>query len=298
MTQSNLLVSIIMPTWNRAAYIRESVDSVLSQTWQNWELIIVDDGSEDNTEEVISLITDPRIKFYKAGKVGIGIRLKNIGIERSGGELIAFIDSDDLWAPSKLEKQVAVFHDYPHADFSLTGGYNFLKKDAPLEYFYKEREGSKYGDIFISFFTSQASLLPQTLMFRRQCLPVIQHFAKNTPSSDVEFLLGLALQFKAVILYEPLLYRRLHDTGFSIMNWERGYEEGIHVINKYKTHLPAKVAADSLFRLYLNRGEKYLGHKRRGRALGSFLKAWMKKPSSFIPLKKSAKAFLSFLKTK
>jgi glycosyltransferase involved in cell wall biosynthesis len=294
----DLKVSIIMPTWNRAAYIMESVESVLAQTYKNWELIIVDDGSEDDTEEIVSAIADPRIRFYKAGKIGIGIRLKHIGIEGSVGELIAFIDSDDLWDASKLEKQVAVFHDYPNADFSLTGGYNFMERGKPLEYFYKQQDGLKYGDIFVSFFTSEASLLPQTLMFRRDCLPVIRQFADDTPSSDVEFLLGLALRFKAVILYEPLLHRRLHDTGFSIMNWKRGYEEGIHVITKYRDskQLPVEIAADSLFRLYINFGEKYIGFRERVKATGCFFKAWREKPFSIVPLKKSAKAALSYFK--
>jgi glycosyltransferase involved in cell wall biosynthesis len=94
--ESNPKVSIIMPTYNRAAYIMESVESVLNQTYQNWELIIVDDGSEDDTEEIISQIKDARVQFYKAGKIGLGIKLKYIGIERSDGELIAFLDSDDV----------------------------------------------------------------------------------------------------------------------------------------------------------------------------------------------------------
>ncbi|HMI79393.1 MAG TPA: glycosyltransferase family 2 protein [Ferruginibacter sp.] len=295
---SNPKVSIIMPTWNRAACIIESVESVLSQTYQNWELIIVDDGSQDNTAELISQITDPRIQFYEAGKIGIGIRLKNIGIERSDGDLIAFLDSDDLWAPSKLEKQVAVFYEYPEAGFSLTGGYNFREREKPLEYFYKQREGFKYGNIFISFFTSEASLLVPSLMFGKQCLPVIRQFTETNPSSDVDFLLGLALNFKAVILYEPLLYRRLHDGGYSIMNWEKGYLEGIQVINAYKNkkHLPSKIAKDALFRLYINYGEKCLLYKKRKMAIRIFLKAWANKPFSIVPLKKTGKAVLRYLK--
>ncbi len=287
-----------MPTWNRAEYIMESVESVLNQTYQNWELIIVDDGSDDNTEEIISQITDSRVQFYKAGKIGIGIRLKNIGIERSDGVLIAFLDSDDLWAPSKLEKQVEALQNYPDAGFSITGGYNFRKLNEPLEYFYKQREGLKYDDIFISFFTSEASLLVPSLMFKRQCLPVIQQSVETNPSSDVDFLLGLALNFKAVILYEPLLYRRQHDTGYSIMNWEKGYQEGIHVINRYKNKklLPGKIAADSLFRLYINYGEKYLVYKKSGKAIGKFFKAWANKPFSIVPLKKTGKAVLNYFK--
>jgi glycosyltransferase involved in cell wall biosynthesis len=292
-------VSIIMPTWNRAAFIMESVESVLSQTYQNWELIIVDDGSEDDTEEIISQIKDSRIQFYKAGKIGIGIRLKNIGIEKAAGELIAFLDSDDLWAPEKLEKQVAVFSDYPDAGFSLTGGYNFRKRGEPLEYFYKQREGAMYGDIFISFFTSEVSLLVPSLMFSVQCVPVIRRFTETNPSSDVYFLLGLALHFKAVVLYEPLLYRRLHDTGYSILNWEKGYHEWAKVIMEYadKKLLPAKIARGSLFRLYINFGEKCLRYKKRRMAVSQFLKAWYNKPFSIVPLKKTGKTVLSYFKT-
>lgn len=283
-----------MPTWNRAGYIMESIESIFCQTYQNWELIIVDDGSEDNTKELIAKIKDDRVQFYEAGKTGLGIKLKNIGIERSGGELIAFIDSDDMWAPEKLEKQIAAMQNYPDAGFSITGGYNFLKPGEPLEYFYKEREGMKYGDIFISFFRSEASLLPQTLLFGRQCLPVIQEYTKTDPGSDVEFLLGLAIHFKAVILYEPLLYRRLHDENFSSINWIRGYHEWIGVINRYRDNkqLPAGIARDSLFRLYINFGEACYSRKNKRKAIHHFLKAWANKPFSIVPVKKTAKVIL------
>ena len=283
-----------MPTFNRAGYIMESVESILCQTYQNWELIIVDDGSEDNTAELVSQIKDSRVQFYEAGKIGLGIRLKNIGIERSKGELIAFIDSDDMWAPTKLEKQVTVFRDYPEAGISLTGGYNFKKINEPLEYFYKQRDGMKYDDIFFSFFRSEASVLIPTLMFRRQCLPVIRRSIETSPGSDVEFLLDLSIKFNGVILYEPLLYRRLHDDSYSSRNWEKGYKEGIHVIDTYKKRkaLPAKLAADALFRLYINFGETHLKHKNKTAAIRNFLKAWANKPFSIVPLKKIGKAVL------
>jgi hypothetical protein len=189
---------------------------------------------------------------------------------------------------------VVVFHEYPDIGFSLTGGYNFRERNKPLEYFYKEREGLKYGNIFISFFTSEAALLVPSLMFTRDCLPVIQRSTASNPSSDVDFLLGLALHFKAIILYEPLLYRRLHEAGFSIMNWKRGYLEWIQVIHAYqnKKHLPVQIAKDALFRLYINYGEKSLLYKKRKKAMTNFYKAWTNKPFSIVPLKKMAKAVL------
>ena len=283
-----------MPTWNRAAFILDAVGSVISQTYQNWELIIVDDGSTDNTEAIIAAVKDSRIKFYKAGKIGIGIRLKTIGIEKANGELIAFLDSDDMWAPEKLEKQVAALQDHPGAGFSITGGYNFSEANVPLEYFYKERKGLSYGNIFLAFFRSEAAILPPTLMLRRQCLPILLQFARDAPFSDVEFMLELAAAFHAVILYEPLLYRRLHDHGYSTLNWEKGFREGVHVIHtyKHKGKLPAAAARDALFRLYVHSGEKYLAGKKKQRALHCFFKAWANKPFSIVPLKKTAKAIL------
>src|SRR5205814_4320749 len=124
-------VSIIMPTYNRAKYIGETIESVRNQSYQNWELIIVDDGSDDNTGEIISAMNDKRIRFYEAGRIAINGKIKNIGIEITNGELIAFIDSDDLWANTKLEKQVAALQEYPDAEFSLTGGFNFRNINQP-----------------------------------------------------------------------------------------------------------------------------------------------------------------------
>lgn len=289
-------VSIIMPTYNRGMYIMESINSVLQQTYSNWELIIIDDASEDNTEELVLSIKDDRIQFIKSGKTGLGIKIKNIGIQKTKGALIAFIDSDDLWAPGKLKKQIAALDDHPGAMFSLTGAYDFKKPGEPLEYYYKQREGSRYGDIFFSFFKSEAAILPQTLLFRRACMPVIEEYVRTDPNSDVEFLLGLALHYKAVILYEPLLYRRLHDESASSSNWEKGYHEGIESIDRYKRSrdLPAALAKDSLFRLYIHFGEDYLEHKERIRAIRQFLKAWKYKPLSIVPIKKTGKAMLNY----
>jgi glycosyltransferase involved in cell wall biosynthesis len=289
-------ISIIMPTYNRAAYIMESINSVLQQTYSNWELIIVDDASEDNTEELVLSIKDDRIQFIKTGKTGLGIKIKNIGIKKTKGEFIAFIDSDDLWAPEKLKKQITALDNHPDAMFSITGAYDFKKAGEPLEYYYKQREGSRYGDIFIAFFRSEASILPQTLLLRRTCMSVIEEYVRTDPHSDVEFLLGLALHYKAVILYEPLLYRRLHDESASSSNWEKGYCEGLEMINRYKEskNLSAAIAKDSLFRLYIHFGDDYLKRNKKIKAIRQFLKAWKYKPLSIAPIKKTGKAILNY----
>jgi len=285
-------VSIIMPTYNRAGFIIETIESILNQTYHNWELIIIDDGSDDTTEELISKINDERIHFHKAGRIGLNGKIKNIGLKKTSGQLIAFIDSDDLWATTKLEKQVAALLQYPKAGFSLTGGYNFKKPNEPVDFFYKQKDGMKYGDVFISFFKSELSTTTPSLMLRKECIDVSGFFNETKSFSDVDFILNLARDFKAVILYESLLYRRLHEANDSGPNWEKGYDEGIRLIRTYKNALPVKVSRDAFFRLYMNFGEDCLLHKERKKAVKNFFNGWKNKPASIIPLKKIGKAIL------
>ena len=117
--ETTSLVSIILPTYNRAGLIMETIESIQSQTYTNWELIIVDDGSEDDTVAIIKKLNDSRIQVIEAGRIGIGGRVKNIGLKRAKGEFIAFIDSDDLWDPFKLEIQVNVLQESADTDFCI-----------------------------------------------------------------------------------------------------------------------------------------------------------------------------------
>jgi glycosyltransferase involved in cell wall biosynthesis len=295
-------VSIIMPTYNRAALILETIESIRNQTYSNWELIIVDDGSDDNTEEIIEQLKDDRIKFHKAGRIGIGGKIKNIGLRIVKGELIAFIDSDDLWATTKLEKQIIALQQFPEAGFCLTGGYNFRERDKPEHYFFKETEGVKYDNIFLSFFESGLGVFTQALMIRRQCLEVSGYFqeSKSFVDGDFDFLLKLAQHFKAVILYEPLFFRRLHDSNHTTLNWIKSHEEGIAAISSYfkNKELPANTIRNVLFKSHIHFGQTCLNRKKRRKAISSFLKAWKYKPLSVVPLKKTAKAILYYLRGK
>ena len=110
------MVSIIMPSYNTASYIKESIQSVLNQTYTNWELIIVDDCSTDETEEVLATITDSRIKYFKNKENSGAAISRNKALREARGQWIAFLDSDDLWLPNKLEKQI---------NFMKNNGYKF-----------------------------------------------------------------------------------------------------------------------------------------------------------------------------
>ena len=102
----NDLVSIIMPSYNTAKYIEESIQSVLNQTYKNWELIIVDDCSTDNTDEIVSQFNDKRIIYLKNEQNSGAAISRNRALREAKGKWIAFLDSDDLWLPEKLERQI------------------------------------------------------------------------------------------------------------------------------------------------------------------------------------------------
>lgn len=99
-------VSVIIPTYNRATLLPRAVNSVLNQTYRDFELIIVDDGSTDNTKEVIRKYKDPRIQYIKHDKNKGGSAARNLGIKMAKGEYIAFLDSDDEWLPEKIYLQL------------------------------------------------------------------------------------------------------------------------------------------------------------------------------------------------
>ena len=114
------LVSIVMPSYNTASFIGQSICSVQAQTYENWELLIVDDCSADNTDEVVQpYLADSRIRYFKNEKNSGAAVSRNRALREAKGRWIAFLDSDDLWKPDKLEKQIA-FMQQSGSHFSYT----------------------------------------------------------------------------------------------------------------------------------------------------------------------------------
>src|SRR5260370_32555542 len=107
------VVSVIIPTYNSAAYLGEAIHNVLAQTFQDFEVIVVDDASTDNTKEVVGLI-GKRIRYIRQDRAGPSTA-RNHGILESSGDLIAFLDADDVWLPTKLAKQVDSLKQHPEA---------------------------------------------------------------------------------------------------------------------------------------------------------------------------------------
>lgn len=120
------LVSVITPVYNSEKYIAGTIKSVLSQTYNNWEMLIVDDCSNDNTLGVIKEFKDPRIKYFRLDENAGAAVARNKALEKAKGKYIAFLDADDMWKPEKLEKQVNFMIENNYG-FSFTG-YEILRE--------------------------------------------------------------------------------------------------------------------------------------------------------------------------
>lgn len=154
-------VSIIMPAYNQENYIGEAVDSVLKQTYENWELIVVDDGSVDATSSIVSKYPDSRIRYLRQTKQGVCVA-RNLGIRETVGEYVAFLDADDLFHPDKLKVQVEYLNHHPEAGLVFVSRIEIDRFGKPMGFFSHEGEVS-LGSLVLGF-----PFAPSDLMLRRE----------------------------------------------------------------------------------------------------------------------------------
>ncbi len=210
-------VSVIVPTYNRADLISETIESILNQTYKNIELIIVDDGSTDNTEKVIRKFKDNRIKYIKTGYSGVPARPRNIGIKKAKGEYIAFLDSDDMWLPEKLEKQIKVFQASDETAMLYTR-FRTIEGDVISDRIFPENSKYNSGNMFKSIYLRNL-IACSSVMVRRSVLDQVGLF--NTDPNliaieDADLWLRIALKYTIKCTADlPLLIYRIHSQSIS-----------------------------------------------------------------------------------
>lgn len=129
----NPAISIILPTYNRAHLLPRAIQSVLNQDYQDWDLLIWDDGSTDETRQVVATYTDERIKYYLETNHGAAYA-RNRAAEKASGDLLAFLDSDDEWIPEKLARQVAALNSHPEIDALFTDFANIREGEGQVHH--------------------------------------------------------------------------------------------------------------------------------------------------------------------
>ena len=203
-------ISIITPAFNAESTITHTIKSVQEQTFSDFELIIIDDGSTDKTIEVINNIQDERIQVisYKNGGVSTA---RNRGITHANGEFIAFIDADDLWTSDKLELQLAALKNNPQAGvaYSWTSFMDVDERGEPVS-FLPSPEYSYMGDVYQQLLMGDFILSGSNTLIRSQAIQSAGEFEPTLKScEDWDYWLRLAARFDFVLVPKyQILYRR------------------------------------------------------------------------------------------
>ena len=212
---SGELVSVIIPSYNRAHLIGDSIRSVLAQTYTNLEVIVVDDGSTDNTEEVIAAISDPRLRYIRQPNRGRS-NARNHALSLAGGKYITFLDSDDLYLPNKIELQVAYLKSHPGVGMVYTSAHCINDQGEMLAYKYI---ASVSGFIYesIAFFTPVTITLP-TVMTYKAIMDHVGSFDENLHRfEDTDMWRRISKSYRIDAMPEYTCKLRTHDDN-SLLN--------------------------------------------------------------------------------
>ena len=218
-------ITVIIPTYNCERYIGETVESVLAQTYPIHEVIVVDDGSTDATERVLASYGS-RIRYIRQANAGPPVA-RNTGLERATGDLIALLDSDDLWTPTKIERQVEYLCRHPDCALVYTDMKTFDDTGIIEESVKVSRNLTlPSGHIFPQVF---AETLFQTsaVLMRKSCVDAVGGFdATLRMGDDYELFLRLAHQFELGYVDEPLVLYRQHATQ-GTRTWGKQLQQGV-----------------------------------------------------------------------
>lgn len=221
-------VSVVIPAYNKANLTVKTVKSVLNQTYANIEIIVVDDGSTDDTKDKLQLFKDRIIYIYK--KNGGACSARNVGIKQATGEYVALIDCDDIFYPEKISKSVECLEKESDCGFVYTGAY-FIKGDDSII-----SEHKKYNPHFSGWIATKLILrnfiCNSTVVVRKSCFKEVGLFdEKIFIPADWDMWLRLSEKYKAAYIDEDLTGYRLTN-GFTALNMEKAIEEKCYALDK------------------------------------------------------------------
>lgn len=265
-------VSVILPTYNRASLITRAIGSVLDQTWQDFELIIVDDGSTDDTEKTVAGFTDDRIRYVRLAQNGGPSMARNRGIELAKGEYIAFQDSDDEWMSDKLEKQMELM-------LGSTGELGLVycrmernyKNGARQIYPSVEKAGTELqGNLFVPLLEHNYIGTP-TMLVRKECIVQSGGFDEKLRGlEDWELVLRLAESWDIGFVDETLI--KVYVTEKSVSMDAKSYvETRCYMIAKYWKVMSQNNLLNDIIRSVLMTAKKHGYYEEAKQLVGAAL---------------------------
>lgn len=207
-----LLVSVVVPCYNHEKYVKETIESIINQTYKNIELIVIDDGSKDGSVKVIQELAD-RYGFTFIHRPNKGLtKTLNEGVHLASGDFIAFVASDDYWDITKIEKQVESFNKNDKIVMSFTEGYEinqFSEINGVVKYTESRKTFYNFQEILL-----YASLPSASIMVRKEELLKVGGFSEDLKVEDLDIWLKLLKDGGlAEVLHEKLMYYRIHDNN-------------------------------------------------------------------------------------
>jgi len=208
-------VSVIIPAYNAAETIQRTIESVLYQTTQDIEIIVVDDGSTDNTREIVSCFGEKVGTFLQENQ-GHAVA-RNTGLKASRGEYCAFLDADDLWVPEKTERQVQILDEHPqvgivHCDLKKVDLEGHLMKQ------FLRRKKFIHGNIFSNILTRKGHIATSSAMFRKECVyrhGLFDESVREWGSEDREFWMRICKDWEVAYIDEPLVVYQYRENSLS-----------------------------------------------------------------------------------
>lgn len=285
MTGNTPFVSVILPTYNCANFLSESVGSILSQTYHSYEIIVIDDGSTDNTKEVLHPFMQ-RITYINLEQNKGLPAARNVGIRSAQGEYIAFIDADDLWLPEKLQTDIEYFEKYRDAGMVYSKHMNIDEKGRVLGGTPKRRLPS--GNIFIQLFSEQNFIIASSVIVRKEVFETTGLFDEQLFNcQDWDMWLRIAFYFKVAGINKPLVKYRHNPRSLSknrnnVLKYQKLVIDKIY--NTFKAEgngLCEKVYKKRLASHYAKAGRYYLRIGDKGLANENFRLSLKYDPFSF-----------------
>jgi glycosyltransferase involved in cell wall biosynthesis len=249
------LISVVIPTRNRSERLERAINSVFAQTFKNWEIIIVDDNSIDDTKSLVEKLNNNKISYINLPKQKGGAAARNIGINKSAGEYIAFLDDDDEWLPEKLAKQYNMFLKSPEIALCYTGRTIIRENKYYLgfskKYSYKH---SNSGDQYRSIMSDNFIGVTSSVMIKKEVLLELNGFDENLPCyQDYELFIRILKKWKASGIDEPLVLYHLSEPSHVSFTRLNVVKAEAYLAEKYK---------DDLFYPLLKRGLKLINLKK------------------------------------
>lgn len=244
-------VSVIIPTHNRSALLGEAIQSVLDQTFEDFELLVVDDGSKDNPEQVARSFSDPRIHFVRHPVARGGGAARNTGIGNTSGPYVAFLDDDDAWYPEKLALQVALLDQGPANLGLIYGGYDVT--DPANDQVLRTRIPTARGNLRERFLRSNVIGGTSLILVRRSCIESVGAFDESLPSfQDYDLYLRLSEHYEFDFVAKAVSRYRRHE----VQIWKNP-QAVLHGMER----MLQKHGSNRRFRHYIARGHQKLGRQ-------------------------------------